>query len=190
MVALINKFYFYKICIVGDGGVGKTTILHQYVDRKFVEDTQMTIGTNFFIKNIILKEFDISIKLQIWDLGGQDYFAAVRRNFYDGARGIIYTFDLTRKSSFTNLTEWRKEIKEVLEEEFSRVLVGNKLDLINEEDRLIKLEDVLLMKEQLSVSEYFETSAKNNTGIDNAFRRLAIDIYKKSTSKINRFNSD
>jgi len=150
MVALINKIYFYKICIVGDGAVGKTTILHQYVDRKFVEDTQMTIGTNFFIKNIILKEFDI----------------------------------------ITNLTEWRNEIKEGLEEEFSRVLVGNKLDLINEEDRLINLEDVLLMKEQLSVPEYFETSAKNNTGIDNAFRRLAIDIYKKSTSKINRFNSD
>jgi len=179
MVALRNMMY--KICIVGDGGVGKTTILHQYVDGKFVEDTQLTIGTNFFLKNIILKEFDISIKLQIWDLGGQAYFAAVRRNFYNGARGIIYTFDLTRKSSFTNLTEWKNEIKEGLEEEFSRVLVGNKLDLINEEDRVINLEDILLMKEQLSVPEYFETSAKNNTGIDNAFRRLAIDIYKAST---------
>jgi len=190
MVALINKFYFYKICIVGDGGVGKTTILHQYVDRKFVEDTQMTIGTNFFKKNIILKEFDIIIKLQVWDLGGQDYFAAVRRNFYDGARGIIYTFDLTRDSTFNNLIEWKNEVNNGLTEDFSSVLVGNKLDLINEEDRLIKLEDILLMKEQLSVSEYFETSAKNNTGIDNAFRRLAIDIYKKSTSKINRFNSD
>jgi GTPase SAR1 family protein len=68
--------------------------------------------------------------------------------------------------------------------------VGNKLDLINKEDREINLEDVLLMKEQLSVSEYFETSAKNNTGIDNAFRRLAIDIYKSITPKNNRLNSD
>jgi small GTP-binding protein len=95
MVSL--KKMMYKICIVGDGAVGKTTILHQYVDGKFMEDTQLTIGTNFFIKDIILKEFDISIKFQIWDLGGQDYFASVRRNFYNGARGIIYTFDLTNK---------------------------------------------------------------------------------------------
>ena len=171
----------YKICIVGDGGVGKTTILHQYIDGKFVEDTQLTIGTNFFLKNIILKEFDINIKLQIWDLGGQDYFASIRRNFYSGARGIIYTFDLTRESSFTNLTEWRNEIETNLEEEFSSVLIGNKLDLINEEDRLINLDEILLTKKELSVSDYFETSAKNNIGIDNTFRRLAIDIFRVTT---------
>jgi len=180
----------YKICIVGDGGVGKTTILYQYVDDKFVEDTQLTIGTNFFIKDIILKEFDVSIKLQIWDLGGQDYFAAIRSSFYNGARGIIYAFDLTRLSTFNNLIDWKNEVNNGVTEEFSSVLVGNKLDLINKEDREINLEDVLLVKEQLSVSEYFETSAKNNTGIDNAFRRLAIDIYKSITPKNNRLNSD
>ncbi len=188
-MAALRKL-LYKICIVGDGGVGKTTILYQYVDGKFVEDTQLTIGTNFFIKGIILKEFDVSIKLQIWDLGGQDHFAAVRRNFYNGARGIIYTFDLTRDSTFNNLIEWKNEVNNGLTEDFSSVLVGNKLDLINEEDRVINLEDVLLMKEQLSVSEYFETSAKNNTRIDNAFRRLAIDIYKTLTPKINKDNSN
>jgi small GTP-binding protein len=142
MVAL--RKMMYKICIVGDGGVGKTTILHQYVDRKFVEDTQLTIGTNFFIKDIILKEFDVSIKLQIWDLGGQDYFASVRRNFYNGARGIIYTFDLTRLNTFNNLLDWENEVNNGVTEEFSMVLVGNKLDLINKEDREINLEDVLL----------------------------------------------
>lgn len=188
-MAALRKL-LYKICIVGDGGVGKTTILYQYVDGKFVEDTQLTIGTNFFIKDIILKEFDVSIKLQIWDLGGQDHFAAVRCNFYNGARGIIYTFDLTRDSTFNNLIEWKNEVNNGLTEDFSSILVGNKLDLINEEDRVINLEDVLLMKEQLSVSEYFETSAKNNTRIDNAFRRLAIDIYKTSTLKINKDNSN
>jgi GTPase SAR1 family protein len=88
---------------------------------------------------------------------------------------------LTRKSSLTDLTEWRNEIKKGLKEEFSSVLIGNKLDLINEKDRLINLEDILLTKKELSVSEYFETSAKNNTGIDNAFRKLAIDIFKATT---------
>ena len=185
-----SRKILYKICIVGDGGVGKTTILYQYVDGKFIEDTQLTIGTNFFLKDIVLKEFDVRIKLQVWDLGGQDFFAAIRRNFYKGASGIIYTFDLTRDSTFNNLIEWKNEVNNSLTKDFSRVLVGNKLDLINQEDRVINFEDVLLMKEELSVSEYFETSAKSNIGIDNAFRRIAIDIYKTSIHKIDRFNSD
>jgi len=85
------------------------------------------------------------------------------------------------ESSFTNLTEWRNEIETNLEEEFSSVLIGNKLDLINEEDRLINLDEILLTKKELSVSDYFETSAKNNIGIDNTFRRLAIDIFRVTT---------
>jgi len=172
------KTRLYKICIVGDGAVGKTTILHQYVDGKFIEDTMMTIGTNFFIKDIILREFDSRIRLQIWDLGGQEHFAAIRPNFYAGARGIIYTFDLTRKITFYNLTNWKAEIEKVLDYELPKILIGNKLDLISEDKRVINLDDILFMKEELGLTEYFETSAKNNVGIDNAFRRFAIDIFK------------
>jgi len=172
------KYRIYKVCIVGDGAVGKTTILHQYVDKKFKEDTLLTIGTNFFMKELILKEFDADIKLQIWDLGGQDQFAAVRPSFYAGAKGIIYTFDLTRMATFNNLLIWKNEVENEIGDKAASILIGNKLDLIDETNRRVYLENILIMKERLGVKEYFETSAKENVGIDNAFRRIAIDIYK------------
>jgi small GTP-binding protein len=178
MVALSYKIF--KICIVGDGAVGKTTILHQYVDRKFNEDTLMTIGTNFFMKEIILKDFEANIRFQIWDLGGQEHFAAVRPAFYAGAKGIIYTFDLTRMSTFNNLSNWQNEVENVIGNNYSRILIGNKLDLVRETDKKLNLEVILVIKEKLGVSKYFETSAKEDIGIDNAFRRLAIEIYKST----------
>ena len=171
------KHLLYKICVVGDGGVGKTTMLHQLVENKFVENIQMTIGSNFFIKNIMLKEFDVSVKLQLWDLGGQERFAIVRPDFYLGAKGIVYVFDLADKSTFENLRNWRIEIERTVKN-IPSILVGNKLDLLSNENREIGIEDILYMKQELDVLNYFEASAKNNVGIDNSFRRLAIKIHK------------
>ena len=168
----------YKVCIVGDGAVGKTTILHRYVDRKFSEDTMMTIGTNFFMKEVILPEVNTIVKLQIWDLGGQQHFAVVRPNFYLGARGIIYTFDLTRRSTLNNLLDWKTEICNVIGNGFPSILVGNKLDLIEiEQDRIIASEDAAIIQQDLSSKDYIETSAKTDIGIDSAFRKLALYVF-------------
>ena len=175
----------YKVCIVGDGAVGKTTILHRYVDGKFSEDTMMTIGTNFFLKDIILHESKTACKLQIWDLGGQSHFAAVRPNFYLGARGIIYTFDLTRRSTLNNLLDWKDEITKVIGNGFPSVIIGNKLDLIeSEEDRIIAAEDASIIQKHLSASSYFETSAKSNVGIDRAFRKLAFEVFNSLSLRL------
>ncbi|MFW9947675.1 MAG: Rab family GTPase [Candidatus Odinarchaeota archaeon] len=167
----------YKICIVGDGAVGKTTILHQYVDGKFMEDTHMTIGTNFFIKSILINEFNVKAKLQIWDLSGQYHFAAIRPVFYQGATGIIYTFDLTKISTLNNLINWKMEIEKVLDNKIPSILIGNKLDLININEKLPDSKEIQTLRDKLGFSEYFETSAKDNVGIDEAFRRLTLEIY-------------
>jgi small GTP-binding protein len=167
----------YKICIVGDGAVGKTTILHQYVDDKFVEDTKVTIGTNLFIKRITLPNKNVQITLQIWDLGGQERFFAVRPNFYAGAHGIIYTFDLTRRFSLMNLTKWKEEIERVIKQKPS-ILIGNKLDLVDGDmNRPILKDEGLETKEELCASCYIETSAKENIGIDKVFLRIAQEIF-------------
>ena len=171
------KQRLYKICIVGDGEVGKTTILHQYVDGKFMEDTHMTIGTNFFIKGILINEFNVNVKLQIWDLSGQYHFAAIRPVFYQGARGIIYTFDLTRISTLNNLINWKMEIDKVLDKKIPSILIGNKLDLMNMNSKLPDSKEIQSLREKLGFSDYFETSAKDNIGIDEAFRRLTLEIY-------------
>ncbi|TFG25386.1 MAG: GTP-binding protein [Promethearchaeota archaeon] len=174
----MEKYYLFKICIIGDGGVGKTTILHQYVDGKFVADTMMTIGTNFFIKEIELEKLGTFVRLQIWDLGGQDHFAAVRPSFYSGAKGIIYVFDLTRRITFSNLLNWKREISRSVPENIPSILIGNKSDLLeNQNNNIMTSEDISEMKDKLHFSSYFETSAKENTGIHKAFIKLAEMLY-------------
>jgi len=174
----MENYYLFKICIVGDGAVGKTTILHQYVDGKFVADTMMTIGTNFFIKGIALEKFNTFVRLQIWDLGGQEHFAAVRPSFYSGAKGIIYVFDLTRKITFGNLLNWKREVGRSVPESIPSILIGNKSDLIEDNEiSTMTSEEISEMKDQLHFSAYFETSAKEDLGIHNAFMYLTEQLY-------------
>ncbi|MFW9782453.1 MAG: Rab family GTPase [Candidatus Heimdallarchaeota archaeon] len=173
-----SKRRIYKVCIVGDAAVGKTTILYQYVDGKFVENTQLTIGINFFTKNIYLEELDVKTVLQIWDLGGQEHFNTVRPNFYRGATGLIYTYDLTRKITLNNLIKWKEEIGKVIDLKIPTILIGNKLDLIDPENQQTFIGAIQNLKNDLGFSDYFETSAKDNVGIDEAFHKITKDIYK------------
>ena len=111
-----SKSFIYKICVVGDGGVGKTSMVLRYTEDSFKENYIMTIGSNFSTKTVELPEFpQYNIKLQIWDLAGQKHFSFVRPPFYRGATGIIYVFDLTRRSSFSNLLNWKTEVEKVAE---------------------------------------------------------------------------
>jgi len=173
------KYPFYKICIVGDFGVGKTTLLHQYLERRFTPNVGTTIGSNFYIKQIKVPNIKNLITAQIWDLAGQDHFKWVRHEFYKGAKGIVYVFDLTRKETFEHITNWKNEIEKVIGD-FSCVLVGNKLDLINPENRVIKKEESDNLKQHLAACAYYKTSAKLGTGVDKFFSKLVSHIYKSS----------
>ena len=163
------KSYIYKICVVGDGGVGKTSMVLRYTENKFKENYIMTIGTNFGMKSIELPEKpDDKIMLQIWDLAGQDQFQFVRPLFYSGAKVIIYVFDLTRKNSIYNLFKWKAEVDEIVGS-IPCILVGNKLDLVNYEQKKADKEEVDLVKTKLNAFFYYETSAKAGFNIENAF---------------------
>ena len=171
-----NKF-FYKVCIVGDSEVGKTTLLNQYLKRRFVPDAQRTIGSNFFVKYVNIPNVENVLTLQVWDLAGQPRFRWVRYAFYKGAQGIVYAFDLTRKETFDNLLTWKEEVESKIGVQ-PNILVGNKLDLLNHEKRVIKLKDTNNLKQVLTAREYYETSAKLGTKVDNAFSKLALEMYK------------
>lgn len=167
------KSYIYKICVVGDGGVGKTSMVLRYTENKFKENYMMTIGTNFGMKSIELPERpDDKITLQIWDLAGQDQFQSVRPLFYSGAKVIVYVFDLTRKNSLFNLFKWKAEIDEIVGS-IPCILVGNKLDLVNYEQNKADKEEVDFVKTKLNAFCYFETSAKAGFNIENAFKESA-----------------
>ncbi|MFW9878696.1 MAG: Rab family GTPase [Candidatus Thorarchaeota archaeon] len=175
------KSVFYKICIVGDFSVGKSTLLHQYLEGRFISNVQSTIASNFFVKHLKIPNVKNLITLQIWDLAGQDHFKWVRQAFYKGAKGIAFVFDLSRKESFEHLTSWIEEVENTIG--FGpRILVGNKLDLINPGKRKIPEQDCLTFKQEINACSYEETSAKLGTGVDKIFFKLTLEMNKKFKS--------
>jgi len=150
----------------------------RYTEDTFKENYLMTIGSNFSAKSENFPEYPyLNIKLQIWDLAGQKHFSFVRPPFYRGAAGIIYVFDLTRRSSFANLPNWKEEVEKVIGEKTS-ILVGNKLDLATEGNREIAIHDGESLKKELNAISYRETSAKNGTKINDVFKGTVIEILK------------
>ena len=173
-----NK-YFFKICIVGDSEVGKTTTLNQYLKRRFVPGAQRTIGSNFFVKYIKFPEIEHIVTLQVWDLAGQPRFKWVRYAFYKGAKGIVYAFDLTRKDTLVNILTWKEEVESKIGI-VPNILVGNKLDLLTSENRTINLEEVGYVQQQISAMDYVETSAKTGIRVDDVFTKLTLKIFNSN----------
>jgi Ras-related protein Rab-1A len=167
---------YYKICIVGDFGVGKSSLLHQFLEKRFLSNVESTIGSNFFIKNVKISETNSYITLQIWDLAGQDHFKWVRRAFYVGAKGIVYVFDLTQKESFDHIKNWKEEVEKV-SGFIPNVLVGNKCDLT--ESKVVSIEESNSLKEIVGACSFDETSAKLGTHVDDIFLKLSLEMNKK-----------
>jgi small GTP-binding protein len=176
----MSKNFIYKVCVVGDGGVGKTSMVLRYCENTFKENYIMTIGSNFSTKSVPLEEYpNYNVKLQLWDLAGQKHFSFVRPPFYRGATGIVYVFDLTRRSSFANMGEWKDEVKKVIGEK-SSILVGNKLDLAEDGKREVGEQDAKQLMKELGSSGYFETSAKDGRGIEEVFKEVTLAILKNA----------
>jgi len=174
------KSFIYKICVVGNGGVGKTSMVLRYCENSFKESYMMTIGSNFSTKTVELANYpQLQVKLQLWDLAGQKHFSFVRPPFYRGATGIIYVFDLTRRSSFADLLEWREEVEKVIGQK-PCLVVGNKLDLAKQGQREVAEQDGEAVKYEMHAMKYFETSAKESDSVGDIFKMLTLEILKTS----------
>jgi small GTP-binding protein len=174
------KSFIYKICIVGNGGVGKTSMVLRYCENSFKESYLMTIGSNFSTKTVELADHpQLQVKLQLWDLAGQKHFSFVRPPFYRGATGIIYVFDLTRRSSFADLLEWREEVEKVIGQK-PCIVVGNKLDLAKQGQREVAEQDGEAVRFEMHAMKYFETSAKEGDSVGDIFKTLTLEILRNS----------
>ena len=175
-----EKAYVYKVCVVGDGGVGKTSLVRKSISNTFSENYIMTIGSNFSVKPVELSEYpNYDITLSVWDLAGQEHFKSVRPPFYKGAKALIYVYDLTRISSFSNLLNWKKEAEKVIGLTPS-ILVGNKSDLLRPEEKRAKEEDITQLMGKLDTDAYFETSAKEGINVEAIFEEITKKILTKS----------
>ena len=188
MSTLEQESAFFKILIVGDGAVGKTSICNQITTKEFFSDYHLTVGCDFFIKRMYIN--NISVTLQIFDAGGQDHFAKMISAFAGDAKGVFLAFDITRRDSFFNLTDWHESVKDELDPKAPKILLSTKSDL-NEAAEVWK-EDIEELKNKLDISAYFDTSAFTGEGIRDAFEtmgqlllaRYRKDEYTKSAQKM------
>ena len=156
-----------KILILGDSSVGKTTLLLKYVDGYFPTVYVATIGVEYKIKRININGIDIS--LQIWDTAGQERFRGITKNFMKGADGIIYAYDITKKSSFESLKNWIFQSEEATEG-FKKIIIGNKIDL--EKERQVTEESLNKFCQSRNIKG-MEVSAKNDVNVSECFETLA-----------------
>ena len=164
----------FKILTIGESGVGKTCILRRFVENKFLKSHLATIGIDFRTK--IIHVYGKDIKLKIWDTAGQERYHNITSQIYKGADGIILVFDVNEEISFTKIKDWIEQIKSnVSQDEISLILLGNKCDI---EERAISKEQGQEMANSLQIN-YYETSALNGTGINEAFEGLTKEIMKK-----------
>lgn len=169
--------YVYKILVVGDLGCGKTSFIHRYVNHVFSNTYRATIGVDFALKTL---KWDnkTSIRLQLWDIAGQERFGHMTRVYYKEAVGAMIVYDVTREKTFQAVNKWKADIDENLEVDgvsIPVVLLANKIDLAEEPiDREVMDK---FCKDNKFIG-WFETSAKDNINIDTAGNYLVEHILK------------
>ena len=166
-----------KILILGDSSVGKTTLLLKYVDGYFPTIYVATIGVELKVKKINVNGIDLN--LQIWDTAGQERFRGVTRNFMKGADGIIYAYDITKKSSFDSLKNWIIQSEESTVG-FKKIIIGNKTDL--ESERVVSKEAFQKFCQNKNI-QGMEVSAKNGNNVDKCFELIAKLIIEGKTKE-------
>ncbi|KAF7232989.1 hypothetical protein EG68_09409 [Paragonimus skrjabini miyazakii] len=169
-----NFDYMFKLLIIGNSSVGKTSFLFRYADDSFTSAFVSTVGIDFKVKTIFRQ--DKRVKLQIWDTAGQERYRTITTAYYRGAMGFILMYDITNEESFNAVQDWVTQIKTYSWDNAQVVLVGNKCDLA--EERAVSVDWGRRLAQQLGL-EFFEASAKEDINVKNVFERLVDLICEK-----------
>ncbi|MFW9987724.1 MAG: Rab family GTPase [Candidatus Odinarchaeota archaeon] len=168
------KGFVFKITVIGNGAVGKTSLIKKYTQGSFQKDYIKTLGAQF-------SKYDEEIegdncKLFFWDIAGQDEFNFMRPTFYKGSKAAIIVFSHTDKESFNNIIDWHEDIKKYTGD-LPIVLFGNKTDLVDEKD--LEEKKVKKIVEDRNFLGYYKTSAKTGQGVFEAFQVIIKELYNK-----------
>ncbi len=174
----------FKICVLGDPSVGKTSLIHHFCEGYFKESYLSTIGVAFLTKSMELNQLgrNLKITLQIWDIGGQELFAKLRANYLKGSQGAFIMFDVTSKNSLAHIDAWIEELVHALYikdlSKFPIVIIGNKIDLPY--DLKLKERAAQFLQNQYNISiPITYTSAKSGEGMVETFETLTKTIIKQ-----------
>ena len=164
----------FKIVLIGESGVGKTSIISQFVDQIFEDDLQTSTGGSFSSKTLTFNNGK-TIKLEIWDTAGQERYRALTKIFYKNALAAVLVYDITRIQSFEELKNyWIKQIKESAPENIILAIAANKSDLLDRE-QVNEDEARNFAKENNAL--FYETSAKNSIGVNELFIGIGKKFY-------------
>jgi len=164
----------YKIVILGDGAVGKTSITNRFVDDHFARQYKQTIGVDFFIKRVVLPG-DVHVALQIWDIGGQTIGSEMIGNYIYGSHAVLLVYDITNYQSFQNLEDWHGMVEKTFGNDPLpyTALVGNKMD--QKHLQAVSVEKANHFSDEGNMYNY-NMSAKSGMDVNSTFYRIAADL--------------
>lgn len=168
----MSPTYLLKIVTVGAQSVGKTSIIIRFSTGAFREHYSPTLGVGFAYKKMQVDTDNVN--MQIWDLGSQDFLERTRANYYLGAQGVIFMYDVTSWESFNEVIEWKNEVDRNLED-YRAILVANKTDLIME--RVVSADEGQKVADQMGIP-HMEASVRLDKNVNDAFETLARNIIR------------
>lgn len=173
-VATPKQFQF-KLVLLGDSAVGKSSLVLRFVKKQFFEYQESTIGAAFLTQTVQLN--DITVKFEIWDTAGQERYHSLAPMYYRGAAAAIVVYDLTNRQSFVRAKSWVKELQRQGNPNIVIALAGNKLDLADQ--RQVDIEEAKSYAEDNGIF-LMETSAKSNHNVSEIFKQIAIKLPKNA----------
>lgn len=170
----------FKIIVVGEGGIGKTTLIRRYATNEFLEDTKVTIGAAFYsFDNKVNGE--VGIKLQVWDFGGEKRFRFILPEYCNATDGVIFAFDLTRPNSLWNLGEWFELVTKHTNDPV-HMLIGTKADAVDEGGfRKVNDEEIIDYMKELNFApdRFLKTSALTGQNVSEIFEKISNLLYNE-----------
>ncbi|MFX1313074.1 MAG: Rab family GTPase [Promethearchaeota archaeon] len=172
--------YILKICILGQSGVGKTSLVRRLCYNTFDANTKETIGLDFYSYDLILpiKEKKVLVNLSIWDFGGQERFKNLFRYYITGANGLFLAFDLINGQSLLNLKWWYDKLLEYNHDSVPIILLGTKNDLISQSPlkKSVDEDKIFSTQKNFKIKHFVRTSSKENYNILESFEKLVKEI--------------
>lgn len=173
--------FVFKIVILGNAAVGKTSLINQFIEGSFQEDYKPTLGANIIRKDVNLK--NTKVRLIMWDLAGQEKYRVVRSMYFQGCVGALLVYDVTRYNTLESIdSKWLRDFKKYVKKEGVFVLIGNKSDL--KDQRVVTKERGKELARKINASNFIETSAKLGENIEKAFSLLVEQILRNHGVKI------
>lgn len=182
MISVKNKKVVFKVALLGDPAVGKTSLINRFTEEIFKENYQPTLGVNIVMKKLNIN--DINVQLAIWDIAGQDKYELTRKLFFEGCAGALLVYDLTRHSTFERVkTKWLEDFRKFARSDGVYILIGNKADL--KSSNTVSSEKGESFAHKIKASDFIETSAKSGTNVESAFIRLTSQVLENISENVN-----